>query len=84
MADREKEGKMEIHFWCPFWPILDTSAISRAILKPVYWFGIPNSRPPNSQKLKINLSKNRQMTVHALVPQCAEPQAMFWVIQNAK
>ena len=53
------------------------SAISRAILKPVYWFGIPNSRPPNSQKLKINSSKNRQMTVHALVPQCAEPGVMF-------
>ena len=47
------------------------SAVSRAILKPVYQFGIPNSDPPNYQ---INLSKNRKLTLHTLVPQCVEPQ----------
>ena len=46
------------------------NAVSRAILKPVYWFGIPNSDPQNLKSVKINLSKNRQMTVHGLVPQC--------------
>ena len=35
------------------------SAISRAILKPVYRFGIPNSDPQTLKKVKINSSKNR-------------------------
>ena len=44
------------------------SAVSCAILKPVYRFGIPNSDPQTLKSVKINSSKNRQMTVHALVP----------------
>ena len=43
-------------------------AVSRAILKPVYLFGIPNSDPQTLESVKINLSKNRQLTVQALVP----------------
>ena len=46
--------------------------ISRAILKPVHQFGIPNSDPKTPKSIKINSSKNRQTTVHALVPQCFE------------
>ena len=42
------------------------SVVSRAILKPVYRFGIPNSDPQTLKSVKINSSKNRQMTVHAM------------------
>ena len=54
--------------------ILIDSGISRAIFKLVYWFVIPNSDPQTLKSVKINSSKNRQMTT----------RAMFWVIQNAK
>ena len=50
------------------------SAVSRAILKPVYGFGIPNSNPQTLKSVKINSSKNRQLTFQTLVPQCVEPQ----------
>ena len=42
-------------------------------MKPVYQFGIPNSDPQTLKSVKINSSKYRQITVHALVPQCASP-----------
>ena len=51
--------------------LLVSSALSRAILKPVYRFGIPESDPQTLKSVKINSSKNRQMTVHARVLQCA-------------
>ena len=38
------------------------SAVSRAILKPVYRFGIPNSDPQTLKNARINSCKNRQMT----------------------
>ena len=47
------------------------NVVSRAIVKPVYWFGIPNSDPQNLRSVKIYSSKSRLLTVHALVPQCA-------------
>ena len=50
------------------------SAVSRAILKPVYGFGIPKSNPQTLKSVKINSSKNRQLTFQTLVPQCVEPQ----------
>ena len=50
---------------------LVSSAVSRAILKPVYQFGIPNSDPSSLESVKFNSSKNWQMAVHALVSQCA-------------
>ena len=37
-------------------------SVSRALLKPVYRFGILNSDPQTLKSVKINLSKNRQMT----------------------
>ena len=43
-------------------------------MKPVYRFTILNSDPKTLKSVKINSSKNRQMNVHALVPQYAEPQ----------
>ena len=46
-------------------------AISRAILKPVYQFEITKSDPLTAISVKINSSKKRQITIHALVPQCA-------------
>ena len=52
--------------------MLDTiSAVSRAILKPAYWFGIPNSDLQTLKSVKINSARYRRMTIHALVPQCA-------------
>ena len=39
------------------------SAISIAILKLVYWLAIPNSDPQTLKSVKINSSRNRQMTV---------------------
>ena len=57
------------------------SAVSRAILKPVYRFGIPNSDPQTLKNVKINSSKNRQMTCRE---QCFEQFRMqnshnfFW------
>ena len=45
-----------------------SSAVSRAILKPVYCFGIPNFDPQTLKSVKINLCKNKETTVHALVP----------------
>ena len=42
------------------------SAISRAILKPVYQFGIPNSDPQTLKSVKINSSENSQMAVYEL------------------
>ena len=60
------------------------NAVSRAILQPVYWFGIPNSDPQNLKSVKINLSKNRQMTVHGLVPQCALSVLSFSECKIAK
>ena len=47
------------------------NAVYKAILKPVYWFGIPNSGSETLKSVKVKLSKNRQITVHALVPQSA-------------
>ena len=47
------------------------SVVSRAIVKPLYWPGIPNSDPQSLKSVKIYSSKSRQLTVHALVPQCA-------------
>ena len=38
------------------------SAVSRAILKPVYRFGIQNTGAQTLKSVKINSSKNRQMT----------------------
>ena len=46
-------------------------AVYKAILKPVYWFGIPNSGFETLKSVKVKLSKNRQITVHTLVPQSA-------------
>ena len=43
-------------------------------MKAVYWSGIPNSDPQTLKSVKINSSKNRQLTFHTLVPQCVEPQ----------
>ena len=45
------------------------NAVYKAILKPVYWFGIPNSGSETLKSVKVKLSKNRQITVHALVAQ---------------
>ena len=61
-----------LHFfkWC-WYGLSIFSAISWAILKLVHRFGILNSDPQTLKSLKINSSKNRQMTIHALVPQCA-------------
>ena len=42
-----------------------TSTVSRAILKLVYQFGIPNSDPPTLKSVKISSSKNKQMTVQS-------------------
>ena len=42
-----------------------TSTVSRAILKLVYQFGISNSDPPTLKSVKINSSKNKQMTVQS-------------------
>ena len=58
--------------------VTTASAISRAILKPVYRFGIPNSDPESFKIVKINSSKKRQMTCRRA------SRAMFWAIQNAK
>ena len=38
-------------------------AASKAILKPVYRFGIPNSDPQTLKSVKINSCRNIQMTV---------------------
>ena len=38
-------------------------AISRAILKLVFWCGIPSSGPQFCKRVRINSSKNTQMTV---------------------
>ena len=43
-------------------------------MKAVYRSGIPNSDPQTLKSVKINSSKNRQLTFHTLVPQCVEPQ----------
>ena len=62
--------------WCYFSCLqmyIFSSAVSRAILKLVYRLGIPNSGAQTLKTVKINYSKDRQMTIHALVPQCAEP-----------
>ena len=58
--------------WCYLAAIccLPISAVSRAILKLVYQFGMPNSDTQTLKSVKINSSKNRQMTIHALIPQC--------------
>ena len=50
------------------------------ILKLVYWFGIPNSGPKTLKSLKINSSKNRQMTIHPLVP----PQGALSVLSYSE
>ena len=45
------------------------------------------SHPQTLKSVKINSSKKRQMTVHALVPQCAEPRKPSFQllrIQNTK
>ena len=45
------------------------------------------SHPQTLKSVKINSSKKRQMTVHALVPQCAEPRKRSFQllrIQNTK
>ena len=42
------------------------SVVSRAILKLVYQFGIPNTGPQTLKIVKINSSKNRQMTTRAM------------------
>ena len=47
------------------------SSRSKVILKSEYWFGIPNSDPQTLKSVKIISSKNRLMTIHALVRQCA-------------
>ena len=47
------------------------SAVSWAILKMVYQFGIPNSDPQTLKSVKTSSSKNRQMTVHALPTICS-------------
>ena len=47
-------------------------AVSRAILKPVYRFGIPNSDPWTLKSVKINSSKNRKMTVAEPPEPCFE------------
>ena len=43
-------------------------------MKAVYRSAIPNSDPQTLKSVKINSSKNRQLTFHTLVPQCVEPQ----------
>ena len=43
-------------------------------MKAAYRSGIPNSDPQTLKSVKINSSKNRQLTFHTLVPQCVEPQ----------
>ena len=43
-------------------------------MKALYRSGIPNSDPQTLKSVKINSSKNRQLTFHTLVPQCVEPQ----------
>ena len=43
-------------------------------MKAVYRSGIPNSDPQTLKSVKINSSKNRQLTFHILVPQRVEPQ----------
>ena len=43
-------------------------------MKAVYRSGIPNSDPQTLKSVKINSSKNRQLTFHTLAPQCVEPQ----------
>ena len=57
------------------------SAISRAILKPVYRFGIPNSDPQTLKSVKMNSSKNRQVVT---VFYRKATRAIFWAVQNAK
>ena len=47
------------------------SSRSKVILKSEYWFGIPSSDPQTLKSVKIISSKNRLMTIHALVRQCA-------------
>ena len=44
------------------------SAAPRVILKLVYRFGISISDLQTLKRVKINSSKNRQMTIHALAP----------------
>ena len=43
---------------------IQNSAVSRAILKPVYQLGIPNLEPQTLKGAKTNSAKNRQTTVH--------------------
>ena len=61
------------------------SAVSRAILKPVYRFGIPNSNPQTLVSVKINSSKNRQMTVYEhnvpLVPLSVLSYSEYKIVQ---
>ena len=47
--------------------LLTCSAVYRAILKAVYRFGISNFDPQTLKSVKINSSKNRQITVHVLL-----------------
>ena len=43
------------------------SALSGAILKPVYGFRILSSYPQTLKSVKINSCKNKQMTIYALL-----------------
>ena len=54
------------------WLWVDIQCWFTAIFQLVYQFGIPNSDPQTLKSLKIDSSKNRKVTAHALVPQCFE------------
>lgn len=47
--------------------LLTSSAVYRAILKPLYPFGISNLDSQTLKSVKIDSSKNRQITVHVLL-----------------
>ena len=64
-------GIFFIFFKILIFRIIRGSVVSRAILKPVYRFGIPISDSQTLKSVKINSFENIQMTVYALVPQCA-------------
>ena len=47
--------------------LTSSDAVYRAILKPLYPFGISNLDSQTLKSVKINSSKNRQITVHVLL-----------------